>query len=291
MSVESLEAGQSLLVLADRVHTLADGPAEALLVRAGRIAALGTAADLCRLHPDAAVLDLAGATLTPGLTDSHIHLTEWAFARREVDLTHAESPRHAAALVHAHAGRAPAGAWLRGRGWNAHLWAAAPHRALLDEVVPDRPVALQSHDMHSLWANSAALHAAGITAATPDPDGGTIVRDEAGEPTGLLLEWAGTLVARAVPVPSLAEACDAVRAGQRELHSLGITGVHSYPGIHLTEPAPFTVLQHLRENGELRLRALQHPQNEVARHDVIFSVQAKRSMLQSPRPAERRAHS
>jgi len=262
MTVETPDTGQTLLVLADRVHTLADDrPAGALLVRDGRIAAVGDRADLRRAAPGARVLDLSGTVVTPGLTDAHIHLTEWAFARREVDLAHAESPRHAAALVAEHAGyHAPAGAWLRGRGWNAHLWSQRdrPHRALLDEIAPQRPVALQSHDMHALWCNTAALRAAGIDAATADPDGGTIVRDDDGEPTGLLLEWAGALVARVIPTPTLDDACSAMRDGQRALHQLGITGVHSFPPIHMPEPDPFTVMQHLRERGELQLRVLQH---------------------------------
>src|SRR5690606_10722148 len=92
------------------------------------------------------------------------------------------------------AARPDATGWIRGRGWNPHAWQGArPTRALLDGRT-DHPVALQSHDMHSLWVNSAALAAAGIDASTPDPEGGTIVRDADGAATGLLLEWAGQLV-------------------------------------------------------------------------------------------------
>jgi predicted amidohydrolase YtcJ len=193
-----------------------------------------------------------------GLTDAHVHLTEWAFARLDVDLADAPEPAAAAAAVAEHHRRHPA-RWIRGRGWNPHLWAGRqPHRGLLDDVVGDTPVALQSHDMHALWASTAALRVAGIDAATPDPDGGHIVRDDAGEPTGLLLEWAGRMVTRAFPVPTLEQTADAVLLAQAELHSLGITGVHSLPGIHLTEPDPLPVLLLLRERGALRLRVLQH---------------------------------
>jgi predicted amidohydrolase YtcJ len=256
--------GRGLLIRADRIHTLAEpagAPVRALLVRAGRVAATGAADELRRLEPDAELLDLTGATLTPGLTDAHVHLTEWAFARREVDLSAATTPAGAARAVAAHAQRELPGsdAWVRGRGWNAHLWAGQrPHRRLLDDVVPDRPVALQSHDMHALWVNSAALQQAGIAAATPDPDGGAIERDAAGEPTGLLLEWAGRLVTDRLPVPSLQQAVTAVHAAQAELHSFGITGVHSFPGVHFPDPDPLAVLLAMRERGELRLRVLQH---------------------------------
>jgi predicted amidohydrolase YtcJ len=258
MSAPRIER-RPLLVLADRVHTLdRRHECDALLIGDGRVIAAGAADAIRHMAGDADTLDLRGTTITPGLTDAHVHLTEWAFARLEVDLAEAPEPEAAAAAVAEHHHRHPA-RWIRGRGWNPHLWAGRqPHRRLLDDVVGDTPVALQSHDMHALWASTAALRAAGIDAATPDPDGGHIVRDDAGEPTGLLLEWAGRMVTRAFPVPTLEQAAEAVLEAQAELHSLGITGVHSLPGIHLTQPDPLPVLLLLRERGALRLRVLQH---------------------------------
>jgi predicted amidohydrolase YtcJ len=274
MTVAALEREQDLLVVADRIHTCAHaGMVGALLIRHGRVGAAGSHGTLRAAAPHARTLDLRGSTVTPGLTDAHAHLTEWAFARREADLSGARSPAEAAALVARHARAQPIPAdrsasrrsmatggasWVRGRGWNPHLWDTTPHRALLDELVADRPVALQSHDMHSLWVNSAALRRAGIDAATPDPAGGTIVRAADGEPTGLLLEWAGRLVTDRIEAPGLADATAAMRAAQAELHTLGITGVHSFPGIHLTEPDPLTVLRSLQQSGGLQLRILQH---------------------------------
>jgi predicted amidohydrolase YtcJ len=255
---ESYTAPRPLLVVADRVHTLHRAGVTALLVKDGRIAATGTADELRLLAPDPELLDLRGTTITPGLTDAHVHLTEWAFARFEVDLAHATSPSAAARGVADHLAQRPL-PWIRGRGWNPHLWGGQePHRRILDDAVSDRPVALQSHDMHALWVNTAALVAAGIDATTPDPDGGRIVRDATGEATGLLLEWAGRLVTAVFPAPTPAQAVYAVHDAQTELHSLGITGVHSFPGVHLTEPDPLPVLLTLREQDQLRLRILQH---------------------------------
>lgn len=267
MSVAALEHGHDLLVVADRIHTCAAaGTVDALLIRGGRIAAAGALDELHAAAPGTRTLDLRGTTITPGLTDAHAHLTEWAFARREADLSAARSPAQAAlqlAAAHSTPARrsgsaAGPGHWVRGRGWNPHLWDTAPHRSLLDEHFPDRPVALQSHDMHALWVNTAALRLTGIDRGTPDPEGGTIVRDEHGEATGLLLEWAGRLVTDRIGAPGLADAVDAVRDAQSELHALGITGVHSFPGIHLIEPDPLSVLQSLRDSDGLRLRILQH---------------------------------
>lgn len=248
-----------LLVSAAGVHTCEPPftPAEAVLVRGSRIVAVGSRAALRSRSPDAAELELPGSWLTPGLTDAHVHLTEWALARRDADLSEADSPEAALAAVVAH-GASPGG-WIRGRGWNPHRWGAAePARELLDRAFPDRPVALQSHDMHALWVNTAALRAAGIERGVADPEGGRIVRDERGEPTGLLLERAGELVIAAIPRPTEGEVVDAVQGAQGILHALGITGVHSFPGITLPDPDPLLVLQRLRERGDLRLRILQH---------------------------------
>jgi predicted amidohydrolase YtcJ len=266
---------ESRLVLADRVHTLADPPiTRALLLANGRVAAIGDPDTLRARAPAAKVLDLRGASLTPGLTDAHVHLTEWAFARREADLTEATTPEHAARSVADHARTSTSG-WIRGRGWNPHRWGGRqPHREILDAVIADRPVALQSHDMHALWVNSAALRAAGVVGSTADPDGGQIVRDENGEPTGLLLEWAGPLVMRELPVPTIDEVAAAVLDAQRELHALGITGVHSFPGVHLTDPDPLPVVLRLHENGSLRLRVLQHLRLDRVDHAVRLGLRS-----------------
>jgi len=254
---------RSLLVIANRVHTLAGAvPGEpvptAVLVRDGIVAAVGEAAALRSMASDARVLELPGAALTPGLIDAHIHLSEWALARREVDLSAATSPEAAAALVVRHAESVRA-EWVRGRGWNPHRWGGDyPDRQVLDRLLPDRPVLLQSHDMHALWVNTPTLRRARIQADTPDPEGGHIVRDRAGAPTGVLLENAAQLVARCLPAVTSDETADAVTDAQTELHTLGITSVHTLPAIHVMEPEPLGVLEALRARGRLRLRVFQH---------------------------------
>lgn len=254
----------SLLVVGARVRsfdprarsTRRDAPANAVLCRDGRVVAVGRA-DAIRA-PDAEILDLPGATLTPGLTDAHIHLTEWALARRQVELSDATSPREAARRIGEH-GRPGADGWIRGRGWNTRRWAGAePDRGTLDAVMPRTPVVLQSQDMHALWVNTAALDRAGIGTGTLEPAGGRIVRDANGEPTGLLLESASQLVARCIPAPSETEMLEAVADAQACLHRLGVTGVHSLPGILVPRPDPLSILETLKARGNLRLRVLQH---------------------------------
>lgn len=252
---------REILIRADRIHTFADpARAGAILVRDGRVAAVGAAGELRRRAPRADLLDLRGTTVTPGLADSHIHLLDWALARRSVDLRDAPGPEAAAAAVarHAASAAAPPGAWVHGFGWSADRWGAFPDRRTLDRVLPGSPALLRSHDMHGAWVNSRALELAGITAATPDPDGGRILRDEAGEPTGVLLENAVPLVERAAPPASDAELEAAALDAQAELHRLGITAIHSFPSLHPGRLDPLRILERLRAAGRLRLRVLQH---------------------------------
>ncbi|HKP76634.1 MAG TPA: amidohydrolase, partial [Longimicrobiaceae bacterium] len=130
-------------------------------------------------------------------------------------------------------------------------WGRLPSRHELDAVCPDRPCFFQSHDIHGAWLNGAALAACGITAATADPAGGRIVRDERGEPTGVLLEKAVRLADRHLPPETLDERVQALAAAQRQVHALGLTGVHS---VEVTGLEDFAALA---ETGELRLRVLQ----------------------------------
>jgi predicted amidohydrolase YtcJ len=203
--------------------------ADAVLVRGGRIAAVGEAGALAAQAPRAERLDGDGATLTPGFVDAHLHLVPWARGRRQPDLRPARTRAAALETVRrALAALPPGAAPLVGRGWDDAGWEVPPGRAALDALAPERPVLLHRHDFHALWVNSAALRAAGVTRATPDPEGGRFERDAAGEPTGLVREHAvrafAALEERAAPAPDDA----LLDAAARELHAEGITGVHDY---------------------------------------------------------------
>ncbi len=229
-------------------------PADAFAVRGGRIVWLGDSAAARDLgEPSAVVHDLGGAPVWPGLVDSHIHMLWSGMALTQVDLDGLPSLADAVAAVGWRAEAEPAGAWVRGGGWNRNLWREDrwPIAADLDAVAPHHPVALGSKDRHLLWVNSRALELAGITATTPDPPGGQIVRDEHGAPTGLLKENAASIVHRAMPAPSPLEVLEALRAAQRLAHSLGLVGLHNVEGAET-----FAALQRMRAAGELRLRVL-----------------------------------
>lgn len=223
---------RSLLVTNARLWTGAagaPGAADALLVRDGRIVALGARAALVADAKGARALDAAGGTLTPGLVDAHLHLVPWARGRAQVALAAARTRAAALAAVAQALAAAPAGDEpLVGRGWDDHGWEAPPTRAALDALAPGRPVLLHRHDFHALWVNGAALRAAGITRDTPDPEGGRFERDAAGEPSGVVREHAvrafDALDQRAGPAPEPV----VLDAAAHALHAEGVTAVHDY---------------------------------------------------------------
>ena len=201
------------------------GPApDALAVADGRIIALGAAANVQPLiGPKTRVIRLNRETLLPGFQDAHIHPIQGELTAMRCDLKDLDPAQYGDA-IRAYAARHPDRPWIVGAGWSVTDFPdAAPRRGDLDALVADRPVFLWSRDGHSAWVSSRALELAGITAATPDPVGGLIVRDIDGSPGGTLREGAVSLVEELVPPASAEEHAAALTAVQRRLHALGIT--------------------------------------------------------------------
>jgi predicted amidohydrolase YtcJ len=199
-------------------------PLDALAVTDGRISAVGRRADVEPvIGPATRVIRLNGETLLPGFQDAHIHPVQGELTAMQCDLSELRAEQfHAAIRGYATGHRDRA--WVVGAGWSVTDFPdAAPRRAELDALVPDRPAFLWSRDGHSAWVNSRALDVAGISANTPDPAGGLIVRDPDGSPSGTLREGAVSLVEALVPPPSAEEHATALAAVQRRLHAFGIT--------------------------------------------------------------------
>jgi predicted amidohydrolase YtcJ len=187
-------------------------------VRGGRIAAVG--------HAPAGTteIDLRGRLLMPGVQDAHAHPVDGGLTRRRCDLLSVSGERATLTAVAAYASAHPELEWVTGGGWSmADYPGGTPGRQALDAVVPDRPVLLMNRDGHGAWANSRALHLAGINADTPDPPDGRIERDADGTPSGTLHEGAADLVNALIPLSTVDENVEALLDAQRYLHSLGIT--------------------------------------------------------------------
>jgi hypothetical protein len=240
--------------------------AQALAVVGERVVALDAEALGWAEAPGAEVEELTGATIIPGLTDAHIHFMWYAMGLQELDLRDLSREAFFAAVAE-RAAALPAGSWIRGRGWDQNLWPEGryPTAEELDAVAPDHPVLLIARSAHAAVANSRALHLAGISAGTPDPEHGHFGRREDGAPNGLLFEYAIESVLDVVPEPEAAEVAEAMDVAQEHLLAVGLTGVHD------VDAAPaFAAFQRLHAADRLRVRVTKYI--ELGRLDALLKA-------------------
>jgi hypothetical protein len=229
--------------------------ADAIAVSGDTIAAVGSSAEIRKLAAgDARIIDAHGAFVAPGFIDAHVHFLSGGFTLSSVQLRDARTPAEFIARIKAYAATVPkgrgGGTWIMGGDWDHTLWGGElPRRDWIDSVTPDHPVWVQRLDGHMGLANSAALRAAGITRATADVDGGTIVRDAAGEPTGVLKDNAMGLLDHAIPDPSPAIEDRALDAAMSYVAAQGVTSVD-----HMGTWNDLAVFERARVAGRLRTR-------------------------------------
>ncbi|MGP4014312.1 amidohydrolase [Saccharopolyspora sp. 5N708] len=236
-------------------HPLLGRSAHAVAVRGGRIVAVGGTNQVMSLgRRGTRKVDLRGRTVVPGLIDSHFHQFNAALDRPNVSLLEARSIADVVARIGERVAASDSGAWVQARsGWHESLLAEGklPTRTELDPVSPDNPVFIPRGG-HVATVNGRALALAGITRDTPDPAGGVIVRDANGEPTGVLLERARSLVQAVLPPqPSADEQRRLLREQMAEHNALGITGL-TEPGL---TPEQIEIYTRLWHDGELTTRA------------------------------------
>lgn len=231
----SLNAGEAdLIVTNGTIHTVDPrfpNP-EAFVVRNGRFAFVGSlrgARDYAKRG--AKTLDLAHATVLPGLIDAHMHLVNVGMALHEVDLFHLTSYDDVIRKTVDYARTSP-DTWVIGDGWDQNLWAggAFPTHDALSAALPNRPVILRRVDDHALLANAKAMELAGVTQNTPDPAGGRIVHDASGAPTGVFIDNARALITKAIPPPTDDQIRRATIAAIGECNRWGITAIGD-PGV------------------------------------------------------------
>jgi predicted amidohydrolase YtcJ len=231
-----------------------DGPARReIAVSGGRIVALVEPEDVRRWRRAAGeVVELAGAHVYPGFTESHGHLTGYGAALEVVDLRGSASLSELVERVRAAAAGHPSGSWVIGRGWDQNLWPdrAMPHHGALSAALPDQPVLLRRVDGHAVLTNARGLALAGITAATPDPPGGKILHDGRGEPTGVLVDAAADLLGRLLPPPDEVEVERQIVGSARALAAVGLTEIHDAG----TGRMQLAVLRRLQAEGRLPIR-------------------------------------
>ncbi len=210
----------------DSAHPWAGGVA----VSGDTIAAVGDSASVAAMvGPRTRVLAAGEGLVAPGFMDGHAHFLEGGFQLTSVRLRDAETPEEFIRRIKEHAATLRPGEWMTGRDWDHERWPGTPlpRRDWIDSVTPHNPVFLDRLDGHMALANSVALRRAGVSRATPDIPGGTIVRDRRGEPTGILKDAAMTPVSAVIPAPSDAQADAALRRAMEWAASKGVTGVAS----------------------------------------------------------------
>jgi predicted amidohydrolase YtcJ len=178
--------------------------ADGLAIAVDRVVGVGSSAEMRkRASAETRVVDAHGMMIVPGFIDSHIHFLEGGFGLSSVQLRDARTRREFVDRIAAYAATIPPGTWITHGDWDHERWGGElPCREWIDAATPSHPVWVRRLDGHMSLANGAALAAAGVTKETSDVEGGTIVRDEHGEPTGIFKDNAESLVSRAVPAPS-----------------------------------------------------------------------------------------
>jgi predicted amidohydrolase YtcJ len=226
--------------------------AEAVAIRGDRIVFVGSTREVQSYRgPRTRVLDVRGATVIPGLVDAHTHVAGLGESLSRVDLRGVATPEQAIERVAAFAARVPKGQWVVGRGWDEGAWANHyPDMKRLSERLPDHPVFLQGLHSFAAWGNRLAFEKAGITRDTKAPEGGEIVKDAAGNPSGILLNQAVSLLASAVPPTTDAQLKDYVRLGLERMARDGYVAVHE-AGVDARLLAAF---QSLESEGKLPVR-------------------------------------
>jgi predicted amidohydrolase YtcJ len=245
--------GCDRLLVGGQVHTPAGVKRLEVAVQAGRIVALVSPDEATAWRRSAAeVVDVTGAHLYPGFTESHGHLVGYGKSLEQVDLRDAASFAEVVERVRRAAAGVPPGTWVQGRGWDQNRWPekSFPNNAPLSAAVPDHPVLLRRVDGHAVLTNARGLELAAITKATTAPPGGRILRDRSGAPTGVLVDTAADLLDRVVPAPTPVDIERRVLLAGQHLAAFGITEFHDAG----TSRMELAVLRELEAQGRLPVR-------------------------------------
>jgi predicted amidohydrolase YtcJ len=259
LRVAAAQPAASLVLLNGKIWTVNDAQprAQAVACLGSRIVAVGSNDEIRKwIGAATEVIDLGGKLVLPGFNDAHVHFFSGGENLASVQLRDAKSEDEFWKRIAEFAAKQPVGRWITGGDWDHENWTPArlPTRQLIDAVTAGHPVFVNRLDGHMALANLQALQLAGITRDTPDPPGGAIVRDAAGEPTGVLKDAAMERLYRAIPAPSADQIADGVRAAMRYAAENGVTSVQDMSAA----PEILRVYQTLLARGELTVRISGH---------------------------------
>ncbi len=238
--------------------------ATALAIDHGIVIALGSDDEILSSFSTPNIVNAGGRTVIPGLTDAHIHLEEYALSLQKIDCE-TSTRQECLQRIAKRAQITPAGEWILGHGWNQNNWVEGyGTAALLDRTAPDNPVYLTHKSLHCGWANSSAIHMAGITHDDADPQDGRIGRLSNGDPDGVLFEAAMGLIEAVIPAPNVEQVVHALQLSIPVLWQIGLTGAHDFDHRQC-----FSALQVLHQQQALKFRV----QKSIHLEDLPHAVE------------------
>ena len=231
--------------------------AEAVAVLRDRIIAVGSNAEIDALAgTDTQIIDAGGKLLLPGFNDAHVHFVNGARTLEEVQLNDATSSDEFVRRIQKQVAKTPKGEWILGGDWDETKWTPAqlPTKEMIDAITPNNPVFIDRYDGHMALANSIALRMAGVTAQTPDPPGGVIVRDKQGNPTGALKDAARELMVKVIPPLTHDQRLEIIHRGMAYAASVGVTSIQDMNDERSNSFADLAAYDELQQRGELTMR-------------------------------------
>lgn len=243
-----------LIVINGKIRTMdtARPNTEAFAVMGNKIVAVGTNAEIQKLAgANTRTIDARGRLVVPGFNDAHVHFLEGGYQLSSVDLRDAKTPAEFVRRIKEFAAKQPTGRWILGGKWDHENWTPAnlPTAAMIDAATPNNPVFIDRLDGHMALANSLALKLAGVDKNTKDVEGGEIVRDGVGNPTGVLKDAAMAYINKVIPAFSFAEKLEQAQAATEYAASLGVTSVQD-----MSAGTDVGVYQELQRRGKLKTR-------------------------------------
>jgi len=271
-----------MVITGARVYTQAGAPALTSLAVSGKRILYAGNNPSPYVGPKTRMIDAKGATIIPGLIDSHVHMSSLGEELETFDLRYVRTIAEVAAIVKKAAAQRNPGEWIQGQSWDQTNWGGwFPAASDLDAAAPDNPVFLTRVDGHAAWVNHRALEIAHVTAKTTDPPGGKIHRTGNGGPTGILIDNAQDLVGAKIPPPGPEVIERRLAAAARECARLGLTSVHdagvsaeeldAYRRLIAKNALPVRVYAMIGGNGALWRRYLAHGP-EIGEHLTVRSI-------------------
>lgn len=254
ISVLAQSPNADLVIVNANVQTMiaAQKQARSIAVRGDTIVAIGSDAYTKPfIGPTTKVIDAKGRLVIPGFNDAHVHFLETGVQLSSVDLRTAKTPQEFVDRIKAFAAKLPKGRWILGGKWDHENWTPndLPTAAMIDAATPDNPVFIDRLDGHMALANTLAMNLAKVDKNVKEVEGGAIVRDAAGNPTGVFKDAAMSYITRVIPDFSFDEKLDAAQAATEHAASLGVTSVQD-----MSAGTDIGVYQELMRQGKLKTR-------------------------------------